>query len=279
MTPDPSRSVGGNELCPPVEVPHRAAGVAQGAGDGPGVGPPGQAAEEDTLWGRGDGGEGAGVAPAGAGARPWLWLLVSVGSSPPGSRLPECDPVPAPQEVQVFGQRFRNPLGLAAGFDKQGEAVDGLYKMGFGFVEVGTVTPEPQEGNPRPRVFRLVEDEAVINRWDLRVAAPPCPTGWGGPGLVVCAVVALGLDVLSRAAETMYLPHFSPVSCSGLVDTSPALNLVSSGAGMDSTATGTLQWSAGCGPARRHSSGSLVVRQAYKPLLLVSAGWVWGSPR
>ncbi|NWQ78961.1 PYRD dehydrogenase, partial [Columbina picui] len=68
-------------------------------------------------------------------------------------------------EVRVLGQRFRNPVGLAAGFDKQGEAVDGLYKMGFGFVEVGTVTPQPQEGNARPRVFRLVEDEAIINRY------------------------------------------------------------------------------------------------------------------
>ncbi|KAM4639346.1 dihydroorotate dehydrogenase (quinone), mitochondrial isoform 2-T2 [Amazona ochrocephala] len=68
-------------------------------------------------------------------------------------------------EVQVLGHRFCNPVGLAAGFDKHGEAMDGLYKMGFGFVEVGTVTPEPQEGNPRPRVFRLVEDEAVINRY------------------------------------------------------------------------------------------------------------------
>lgn len=140
------------------------------------MGAPGQAAGEDMLRGRGDGREGAGAAPAGAGGRPRLWLLVSVGSGPPGSRLPVCDPVPAPQEVRVLGQRFRNPVGLAAGFDKQGEAVDGLYKMGFGFVEVGTVTPKPQEGNPRPRVFRLVEDEAVINRWDPRVAALRCPT-------------------------------------------------------------------------------------------------------
>lgn len=66
--------------------------------------------------------------------------------------------------MEVFGRRFRNPVGLAAGFDKHGEAVDGLYKMGFGFVEVGSVTPEPQEGNPRPRVFRLPEDQAIINR-------------------------------------------------------------------------------------------------------------------
>lgn len=99
-------------------------------------------------------GEAAGCVGRGVGARPWLWFLESVGS----------DPAPAPQEVRVLGQRFRNPLGLAAGFDKQGEAVDGLYKMGFGFVEVGTVTPQPQEGNPKPRVFRLAEDEAVINR-------------------------------------------------------------------------------------------------------------------
>uniref|UniRef100_A0A8D0GHL9 Dihydroorotate dehydrogenase (quinone), mitochondrial n=1 Tax=Sphenodon punctatus TaxID=8508 RepID=A0A8D0GHL9_SPHPU len=68
-------------------------------------------------------------------------------------------------EVKVLGRRFRNPVGLAAGFDKHGEAVDGLYKMGFGFVEVGSITPEPQEGNPRPRVFRLPEDQAVINRY------------------------------------------------------------------------------------------------------------------
>lgn len=200
------------------------------------------------------------------------------------SWLPVSDPAPAPQEVQVLGQRFRNPVGLAAGFDKHGEAVDGLYKMGFGFVEVGTVTPEPQEGNPRPRVFRLVEDEAVINRWDLRVAALWCPAGcpprgstfiWVVPALV-CAVVALGLDALSGAADTIHLPCVSPGSCSRLVDASP--ELVCSGPGMGSTATATSQWSGGCGPARRRSSGSLVVRQAYKPLLLGSAGCVWGSP-
>ncbi|KAK2085399.1 hypothetical protein P7K49_036699 [Saguinus oedipus] len=68
-------------------------------------------------------------------------------------------------EVRVLGRKFRNPVGIAAGFDKHGEAVDGLYKMGFGFVEIGSVTPKPQEGNPRPRVFRLPEDQAVINRY------------------------------------------------------------------------------------------------------------------
>ncbi|XP_065601448.1 dihydroorotate dehydrogenase (quinone), mitochondrial [Cyrtonyx montezumae] len=79
--------------------------------------------------------------------------------------LPRARPDGPALEVRVLGLRFRNPLGLAAGFDKHGEAVDGLYGMGFGFVEVGTVTPKPQEGNPKPRVFRLVEDEAVINRY------------------------------------------------------------------------------------------------------------------
>ena len=68
------------------------------------------------------------------------------------------------QEVTVMGRKFRNPIGIAAGFDKHGEAVDGLFKVGFGFVEVGTITPRPQEGNPKPRVFRLPADQAVINR-------------------------------------------------------------------------------------------------------------------
>ncbi|MEN0075787.1 MAG: quinone-dependent dihydroorotate dehydrogenase [Paracraurococcus sp.] len=66
--------------------------------------------------------------------------------------------------TEVFGLRFRNPIGLAAGFDKNAEAVLPLMRLGFGFVEVGTVTPRPQPGNPRPRLFRLEEDRAVINR-------------------------------------------------------------------------------------------------------------------
>lgn len=66
--------------------------------------------------------------------------------------------------VDAFGIRFRNPLGLAAGYDKNGIALAGLGAMGFGFVEAGTVTCRPQAGNPRPRVFRLPEDEALINR-------------------------------------------------------------------------------------------------------------------
>ncbi|XP_020333928.1 dihydroorotate dehydrogenase (quinone), mitochondrial [Oncorhynchus kisutch] len=72
---------------------------------------------------------------------------------------------PASLEVIVMGRKFKNPIGIAAGFDKHGEAVDGLYRLGFGFVEVGTITPKPQEGNPKPRVFRLTTDQAVINRY------------------------------------------------------------------------------------------------------------------
>lgn len=71
----------------------------------------------------------------------------------------------APAEpVQAFGLTFKNPVGLAAGYDKNAVAIRGLSALGFGHVEVGTVTPKPQPGNPRPRVFRLAEDEAVINR-------------------------------------------------------------------------------------------------------------------
>ncbi|MEQ2163184.1 hypothetical protein GOODEAATRI_027629, partial [Goodea atripinnis] len=72
---------------------------------------------------------------------------------------------PTSLEVNVLGLKFKNPVGIAAGFDKHGEAVDGLFKLGFGFVEVGTITPKPQEGNPKPRVFRLPADQAIINRY------------------------------------------------------------------------------------------------------------------
>lgn len=66
--------------------------------------------------------------------------------------------------VQAFGLTFKNPVGLAAGYDKDAVAINGLSALGFGHVEVGTVTLKPQPGNPKPRIFRLIEDEAVINR-------------------------------------------------------------------------------------------------------------------
>lgn len=68
-------------------------------------------------------------------------------------------------DQDCLGLRFSNPLGLAAGFDKNAEAMAGAFRLGFGYVEVGTITPKPQSGNPKPRVFRLSSDAAVINRY------------------------------------------------------------------------------------------------------------------
>ncbi|MDH3286840.1 MAG: quinone-dependent dihydroorotate dehydrogenase [Betaproteobacteria bacterium] len=73
-------------------------------------------------------------------------------------------PAPANCARQVMGISFPNPVGLAAGLDKNGEFIDALFRLGFGFIEIGTVTPRPQPGNPRPRVFRLPQARAVINR-------------------------------------------------------------------------------------------------------------------
>jgi dihydroorotate dehydrogenase len=83
---------------------------------------------------------------------PWLCRFVS--GAPKGRAEP----------VEIMGLRFRNRIGLAAGFDKDGLAIEGWAALGFGFVELGTVTPRPQPGNPRPRLFRLPHDEALINR-------------------------------------------------------------------------------------------------------------------
>ena len=71
---------------------------------------------------------------------------------------------PTSLPVNVMGLQFANPVGLAAGLDKNGDAIDGFAQLGFGFVEIGTVTPRPQPGNPKQRLFRLPEAEAVINR-------------------------------------------------------------------------------------------------------------------
>jgi len=80
------------------------------------------------------------------------------------------DPILA---TSALGLSFRNPIGLAAGFDKSAVALPGLMRLGFGFVEAGSVTPRPQFGNPKPRLFRLVEDRAVINRMGMNNAGLP----------------------------------------------------------------------------------------------------------
>ena len=80
-----------------------------------------------------------------------------------GKALPPATPLPA-MPTEVMGITFPNRVGLAAGLDKNGEAIDGLARIGFGFLEIGTVTPRPQPGNPKPRLFRLPEVEGIINR-------------------------------------------------------------------------------------------------------------------
>lgn len=86
-------------------------------------------------------------------------------------------PDPPVLATSVLGLQLRNPLGLAAGFDKDAEALAGLLAMGFGFVEAGSVTPQPQPGNPTPRVFRLTADRAVINRYGFNSAGMAAAEG------------------------------------------------------------------------------------------------------
>jgi len=102
--------------------------------------------------------------------RPLLFTLDAERAHRATIRALRLKPVAAPPAAdarlasEVAGLRFPNPVGLAAGFDKDAQVPDAMLGLGFGFVEVGTLTPFPQAGNPRPRLFRLVEDEAVINR-------------------------------------------------------------------------------------------------------------------
>jgi dihydroorotate dehydrogenase len=93
-----------------------------------------------------------------------LTALSIAGSLAPGRGLLRIAYGAEPRPVVAFGLNFKNPLGLAAGYDKDGRAIRGLAALGFGHIEIGTVTPLPQSGNPRPRLFRLIEDEAIINR-------------------------------------------------------------------------------------------------------------------
>jgi dihydroorotate dehydrogenase len=92
-------------------------------------------------------------------------------------------PVAPELTTNIAGLTFPNPVGLAPGYDKNAEVCAAAYGLGFGFVEIGTVTPRPQEGNPRPRLFRLVEDDAVINRM-----------GFNNDGMVIVAGRLAALD-------------------------------------------------------------------------------------
>jgi dihydroorotate dehydrogenase len=131
--------------------------------------------------------------------------------------------------TRAFGLNFSNPVGMAAGFDKNAEVPDALLRLGFGFVEVGTVTPKPQPGNPRPRVFRLEADSGVINRLGfnsqgaaavltrLAARAAPCSSTRVGEGRWEGGIVGINVgankDALDRVADYVQLiERFAPVA-------------------------------------------------------------------
>ncbi len=108
--------------------------------------------------------------------------------------------------VRVAGIRFPNPVGLAAGVDKDARAVAGFLGLGFGFVEVGTLTPKPQPGNPRPRIFRLPEDRGVVNR-----------LGFNNGGIDaalrrIAALTPAPASSASMSAPTRIRPTASPIT-------------------------------------------------------------------
>ncbi|MEH2622979.1 dihydroorotate dehydrogenase [Bradyrhizobium sp. AZCC 1719] len=119
--------------------------------------------------------------------------------------------------VRAFGLNFPNPIGMAAGFDKSAEVPDALLRLGFGFVEIGTVTPKPQGGNPRPRLFRLERDEAVINRMgfnnDGAEAALRRLAGRAHHGGIIGVNVGANKDSSDRVADYVKLIEiFAPVA-------------------------------------------------------------------
>jgi dihydroorotate dehydrogenase len=123
--------------------------------------------------------------------------------------LPAVRPDDSRLAVRAFGLNFPNPVGLAPGFDKHAEAPDALLRLGFGFVEIGTMTPLPQPGNPRPRVFRLDPDQAVINRLGFNSAGAdvvlPRLAARVGQGGIVGVNVGANKDSADRAADYVRL--------------------------------------------------------------------------
>jgi dihydroorotate dehydrogenase len=131
--------------------------------------------------------------------------------------LPPAAPDDARLASRVFGLNFKNPIGIAAGFDKNAEVPDPLLRLGFGFVEVGTVTPLPQAGNPRPRLFRLDADAGVINRLgfnsqgaDAVLARLAARANAGG---IVGVNIGANKDAADRVADYVRLiESFAPVA-------------------------------------------------------------------
>jgi dihydroorotate dehydrogenase len=119
--------------------------------------------------------------------------------------------------VRAFGLDFPNPIGIAAGYDKGAEAPDALFRLGFGFVEVGTITPRPQPGNPRPRLFRLDADEGVINRLGFNSPGAEVAlarlTARSGAGGIVGINIGANRDAIDRGADYVRLIEmFAPVA-------------------------------------------------------------------
>jgi dihydroorotate dehydrogenase len=133
--------------------------------------------------------------------------------------LPAIKPRPddAKLAVRAFGLNFPNPVGMAAGFDKNAEVPDALLRLGFGFVEIGSVTPRPQSGNPRPRLFRLERDEAVINRMGFNNDGAEIVlrrlAGRANQGGIVGVNVGANKDSADRVADYVRLIEtFAPVA-------------------------------------------------------------------
>ena len=125
-----------------------------------------------------------------------------------------------PLEIEVAGITFPNPLGMAAGFDKDGEVPDALLGLGFGHAEVGSITPLPQPGNPRPRLFRLEEDRAVINRMGFNnggaaAAVERLRKRRGKPGIVGINIGA-NKDSADRIADYAMMARLMAPLCSYL---------------------------------------------------------------
>jgi len=121
-------------------------------------------------------------------------------------------------EQEVFGVQFKNPLGLAAGFDKNAVALDYWGDFGFGFVEVGTVTPSPQKGNPKPRLFRLPRDKALVNRMGFNndgARAMSIRLNAGRPAIPYGVNLGKGFDTPLEEAAKDYADAFRQLKSQG----------------------------------------------------------------